>query len=395
LTVAPFALPVEADAAPLPRLYLSQLRLTAFRNHASADLDLDGRPVVLTGANGAGKTNVLEAISLLSPGRGLRRARLMQMTANDGARAGWAIAARLSVNGETVRLGTGLDGEGEKRLVRVDGAAAGPAALARAMRLVWLTPAMDRLFTDAASGRRRFLDRLVLGLDPDHGRRAGAYEKALRERHRLLKEDRPDRRWLDAVEGRLAEHGVALAAARLDYMRRLQGALAAGEDMMLAAAFPCAEVRLEGAMENLLAEGTAAVDAEDELRRRLHEGRARDAAAGRTLSGPHRSDLVVSHRAKAMPAAACSTGEQKALLIGLVLAHARLLRGLPGGAAPVLLLDEIAAHLDEHRRAALFGAVLDLGAQAWMTGTDDHLFAALGARAQRFHVAQGVIEAWR
>jgi len=369
-----------------PRARLSRLVVTDFRSYARAELALDGRPVVLTGENGAGKTNLLEAVSLLSPGRGLRGVPYAEIARDAGA-GGWAVAATLETPEGPVRIGTGIEPGVESarsRQVRIDGEQAGPSALAELVSLVWLTPAMDRLFVEAAGERRRFLDRLVMGFDPAHGTRAGAYDRALRERNRLLADDVFDDAWLTGLEGQMAEHGVALAAARVETLARLRGALDAARE----SPFPRALVAIEGRLEAALADA-AAVDVEDAFRARLKEMRGRDAAAGRALDGPHRSDLLVRHAAKDREARQCSTGEQKALLIGMVLANARLLAAT--GRSPLLLLDEIAAHLDEERRAALFDEIVGLNLQAFMTGTDPSLFGSLGGRAQSLEVARGEI----
>lgn len=370
-----------------PRVRLSRLVLTDFRSYARTELHLDGRPVVLTGENGAGKTNLLEAVSLLSPGRGLRGAAYAELARDSGA-GGWAVAATLETESGPVRVGTGLepgmDHASRSRAVRVGGEQAGPSALAELVALVWLTPAMDRLFVEGAGERRRFLDRLVMGFDPAHGARANAYERALRERNRLLADQVFDDAWLSGLEEQMAEHGVALAAARLEMLARLRGALAAAGD----GAFPRANVAIEGALEAAL-ETEPAVDVEDRFIRLLKEMRARDAGAGRTLDGPHRSDLLVRHMGKDREARQCSTGEQKALLLGIVLANARLMAAM--GRPPLLLLDEVAAHLDSERRAALFDEIIGLDLQAFMTGTDPSLFASLGSRAQNLHVDRGAV----
>ncbi|MEQ9228563.1 MAG: DNA replication/repair protein RecF [Parvibaculum sp.] len=378
---------VTAPAAA-PRASLSRLVVTDFRSYARAELALDGRPLVLTGENGAGKTNLLEAVSLLSPGRGLRGAAYAEI-ARDGGQGGWAVAATLEAEHGPVRIGTGIepgaDTASRSRSVRIDGEQAGPSALAAHVRMVWLTPAMDRLFVEGASERRRFLDRLVLGFDPAHGTRATAYDRALRERNRLLADDVFDDAWLSGLESQMAEHGVALAAARVETMARLRGALEAAPE----GPFPRALVALEGSLEAALADA-AAVDVEDAFCARLAAMRGRDAAAGRALEGPHRSDLLVRHGAKDREARQCSTGEQKALLIGIVLANARLMSAL--GRPPLLLLDEIAAHLDGERRAALFDEIVSLNLQAFMTGTDPSLFETLGARAQCLRVERGTVK---
>lgn len=378
---------MTAPLAP-PRASLSRLVVTDFRSYARAELALDGRPVVLTGENGAGKTNLLEAVSLLSPGRGLRGAAYAEI-ARDNGEGGWAVAATLDAEHGPVRIGTGIEPgvalSSRSRSVRIDGEPAGPSALAEHMRIVWLTPAMDRLFVEGASERRRFLDRLVMGFDPAHGTRAAAYDRALRERGKLLADDVFDDAWLSGLESQMAEHGVALAAARLEIVARLRGALEVAPD----GPFPRAHVALEGALEKALADA-AAVDVEDGFRARLAEMRGRDAAAGRALDGPHRSDLLVRHTAKDREARQCSTGEQKALLIGIVLANARLLAAM--GRPPLLLLDEIAAHLDGDRRAALFDEIVSLDLQAFMTGTDPSLFETLGERAQGLRVENGTVK---
>lgn len=393
--------PSSAQAAPdqTPALALRRLALGDFRCYRRAELAVPATPVVLFGPNGAGKTNLLEAISFLAPGRGLRRARLAEVerrgAPGEAAGPGWAVYARLATPDGERAIGTGRDPDrrpedetSDRRVVRIDGAPArGPAALAELVHLLWLTPEMDRLFGDGASERRRFLDRIVTNFVPDHARNLAGYEHAMRERNRLLKDGARgvrdgDEAWLGALEQGMAEAGVAVAAARHQVVGRLAMAAEAAYGP-----FPVPDLALAGETEAELAAGPA-LAAEDALRRRLAEGRRADAEAGRALAGPHRSDLVVTHRAKAMPAALCSTGEQKALLVALVLAAARLLK-LQRGAAPILLLDEIAAHLDETRRAALFDEIEALGAQAWMTGTDAPLFAALGGRAAFFAVAPG------
>lgn len=377
--------PESFGAAAASRL--SRLVVTDFRSYVRAEIALDGRPVVLTGENGAGKTNLLEAISLLSPGRGLRGASYAEIARQGGA-GGWAVAATVETQEGPVRIGTGIEPGSEvarSRTVRIDGApAAGAGALARHVRVVWLTPAMDRLFLEGASDRRQFLDRLVMGFDPAHGTRVNAYERSLRERNRLLADEARDDVWLDALESQMAEHGVAVAAARLETLARLRGAIEAANEVH----FPRATLALEGMLEAALAERPA-VDVEDEFARHLAASRARDAAAGRTLEGPHRSDLLVRYQAKDREARLCSTGEQKALLIGIVLANARLLAAR--GLAPLLLLDEIAAHLDVERRRALFEEIVGLGLQAFMTGTDPLLFASLGSSAQSLEVRRGII----
>ncbi len=375
-----------------PRLWCARLTLTDFRSHVALDLELDGRPVCLHGANGAGKTNILEALTMLAPGRGLRGAALMDVArggaeeAVDRARP-WAVSARMVVDGDDLALGAGAErtDAGVKRIARLNGRAATAGDLARAVRMTWLTPAMDRLFAGPAGDRRRFFDRLVLGRAPEHGLAAVAYERAMRDRQRLLNEQSRDGAWFGALEREMAAHACAIAAARLETLERLQETI----DSRPEGAFPKARMALEGALEAAFAEGRASADIEDEFIATLARGRARDAAAGRTLDGPHRSDLLVRHTPKDMPAAHCSTGEQKALLLGLILAHGRALAEDPGAGPALLLLDEAAAHLDPMRRAALFDELLALPGQAWLTGTEPALFDAFGARAQMIAVGEG------
>lgn len=389
--------PAETPALPAarePDLWVRWLRLSAFRNYSTVELTLDGRPVVLVGPNGAGKTNLLEAVSFLASGRGMRRAKLSEVErrgddARDGATSPWAVAAEVETPDGPRRIGTGRDPVAagrERRVVRLDGRSAnGQTALGEIVAVTWLTPRMDRLFQDTPAARRRFLDRLVFGLDPAHAGRVTGYEHALRERARLLRgEQRPDPAWLSVLEARMAEKAVAITAARRDLIDRLTRAGETGRG-----AFPKASLGLSGDLEHWL-DRESALDAEERLQDALRDGRRRDAETGGAAVGPHRSDLVTVHVAKDVPAEQCSTGEQKALLIAIVLAHARLLTA-ERGFAPLVLLDEVAAHLDAERRAALFADLLALGAQAWMTGTDSALFATLGERAQMFTVADGTI----
>lgn len=372
------------------RVCLRHITLSSYRNYAALKLDFSGAPVVLTGHNGAGKTNLLEAISFLSPGRGLRRAAYQEVTsagavAGDGS--GFALHVRLqcAAYGEAL-IGTGSAGAGEGgRRVRINGVAQTADAMLEYCRIVWLIPAMDGLFTGPAGDRRRFLDRMVLAVDPLHGRRVLDYEKAMRARNRLLAEGTRDAVWLDALEAQMAELGTAIAAARQEIVRLLGGVI---RRMHHKGHFPQARLGLEGPVEKALSAALAAVDVEEHFRQMLREGRPADRAAGRTLDGPHRSDLYVMHEEKAMPAALCSTGEQKALLTGLVLSHARLTAEL-SGLKPILLLDEIAAHLDSQRRQALFDLLEELGAQVFMTGTDESLFSGLKDRAEFFRVRDG------
>jgi len=347
---------------------VSRLALTDFRSYADAVLEPGPGFVLLYGDNGAGKTNLLEAVSLLSPGRGIRGAALSDM-ARKGASGAFAVAARLN----EVEIGTGTFASApERRQVRINGASASSNSLGERLSVLWLTPAMDRLFTGPAGDRRRFLDRLVLALEPGHAHHSARYEAAMRSRNKLLAEPgSADSAWLDALEAQMAEHGAAIADARMRTVTALVDAAAAIHDDQ----FPQASLALEG------------WDGGD-LATQLCESRSRDSAAGRTLVGPHRQDLAVIHRSKAMPAAQSSTGEQKALLLGLVLAHADVVaekRGQP----PILLLDEVAAHLDPGRRTALFARLGGRG-QVWMTATEAALFDGI-AKASRFHVRPGSI----
>ncbi len=379
----------ETEAADRTRpVSINRLSLANFRNYTALALDLSPGAVVLTGENGAGKTNLLEAISLLSPGRGLRRAAYGEMARN-GAEDGFAIHARIEGPlGEceigTGTLATGSESDGTRR-VRINGSPAKSAEdMLEWLRVVWLSPAMDGLFTGPAGDRRRFLDRLVLAIDPAHGKRALDYERAMRGRNRLLAEGKSDEAWLDAIELQMAEIGVAIAAARNELLRLAKAMI---ERLPETGAFPKADLAIGGALEEQIGVRPA-VETEEWLRQALAAGRQRDRAAGRTLDGPHRADLLVRHRPKGMPAALCSTGEQKALLVGIVLAHARL-TGEMAGMTPILLLDEIAAHFDQHRRAALFDILQDLGCQAFMTGTEPALFSAIERKAQFLTVASG------
>jgi DNA replication and repair protein RecF len=367
--------------------HISRITLTNFRNYAALSLDLKPGAVVLTGDNGAGKTNLLEAVSLFTPGRGLRRAPYGEV-AREGGDGGFALYAKLDGPNGAADIGTGFAGAdaGETgRRVRINGAAARSADdLLEWLRVVWLTPAMDSLFTGPAGDRRRFLDRMVLAIDASHGQRALDYEKAMRGRNRLLADNSRDGAWFEAIETQMAETGVAIAAARAELVRLLTAMI---ERLPGEGPFPQADIALAGDLESRIG-NLPAVDVEEEFRRSLAAGRERDRAAGRTLSGPHRSDLVVRHRPKAMPADLCSTGEQKALLVGIVLSHARLTAEI-SGMTPILLLDEIAAHLDAGRRAALFSILEDLACQTFMTGTDAALFSSLKGRAQFLTVDHG------
>jgi DNA replication and repair protein RecF len=365
-----------------------RLTLTNFRNYHAASLAAGARTMVLHGPNGAGKTNLIEAISFLAPGRGLRRATLEEVAFHEGD-GSWAVAAEVEGALGLATLGTGLerapeDGEAVQRKCRIDREpVSSPAAFADHLRVVWLVPAMDTLFVGAPAERRRFLDRLALAVDAEHASRVNALERALRSRNRLLTEPGPDAHWLDAIEHETAELAVAVAAVRAEAVRRLDAVLASRKD----GSFPPAEVALEGWMEKLLPSHPA-TEVEERYRAVLRENRARDAAAGRTLDGPHLTDLSVVYAQKGIAAADASTGEQKALLIGLVLAHARLIAEMTNS-TPVLLLDEVVAHLDPSRRVALHAELAQLGAQVWMTGADPALFAEIKDEAAMVEVSSG------
>jgi DNA replication and repair protein RecF len=369
---------------------LRRLTLTNFRSYHAAQIEAGAGLVVVNGANGAGKTNLIEAISFLAPGRGLRRAMLDDVAFAEGD-GSWAVSADVEGALGLASLGTGIeppsaDAAAGTRKCRIDREpVASASAFADHLRVVWLTPAMDQLFGGPASERRRFLDRLALAVDREHMGRVNALERALRSRNRLLEEPRPDAHWLDAIEHETAELAVAVTALRVETVRRLQAAIAA----RAASAFPAAEIALAGWMDKLVPLHPA-VEVEDRYRAVLRDNRARDAAAGRTLDGPHLTDLAVTYAPKGIPAADASTGEQKALLIGLVLAHAGLIAAM-SGISPVLLLDEVVAHLDPARRAALYSELGTLGAQAWLTGADAAAFADIAAEADVFDVLPGQV----
>jgi DNA replication and repair protein RecF len=387
----------EITIAPVRAFSVDRLTLTDFRSYAHLRLDCGPVSVVLTGANGAGKTNILEAVSFLAPGRGLRGAPLAGPSrrgggdGGDGGGRSWAVAARINTPDGRRDLGSGLDaptdGRRQRRRVHIDGeTVSSQAALAEVFSVQWLTPAMDRLFLDGAGARRRFLDRLIIGQDAAHAGRVLAYGHALRQRTRLLRgQAAADGAWLDALEDAMAAKGVAVAAARLDVVARLNAVAARP-----LGPFPGAGLSIGGELESWLTGGPA-LDAEDRLRGALRASRALDSGRGGAAQGPHRSDLTVRHLAKDRPAAECSTGEQKALLIAIVLAAARMQAEIRG-AAPGLLLDEVTAHLDAGRREALFDEITALGAQAWMTGTEATLFEGLRGRARFFTIDGG--RAW-
>jgi DNA replication and repair protein RecF len=383
----------RSDALPpaTPRTAIRRLQLTNFRSYRRAELSVGDGPILLIGPNGAGKTNILEAISFLTPGRGLRRATLEDVASTEGD-GSWAVAAEADGALGHVQLGTGLDAPGTNggpsRRFRIDREPVPSAtAFSDHLRVIWLVPEMDGLFLGPASERRRFLDRLVLAIDAAHGSRVNALERALRSRNRLLEDPAPDARWLDAIEHEVAELGIAVAAARAETVRRLMGEIESARDP--SSHFPSAALALEGWLEGELEERPA-IEIEERYRASLRDARPRDRAAGRTLEGPHLSDLAVTFAEKAIPAARASTGERKALLVGVVLSHARLVAAMHG-AAPVVLLDDVAAFLDAERRAALFEALTRLGAQVWISGVDDSAFTDLET-AERFSVRPGSVE---
>lgn len=389
---------------PAPRVSVARLTLTDFRCYDNQRMETGPAPVVLSGPNGAGKTNLLEALSFLVPGRGLRAARLSEISRSEPASANptdrpWAVAAKLETPEGPVDVGTGRElqpsGGREKRVVHVDGKPArSQAALAEHLSAQWLTPQMDRLFIEGSSARRRFLDRLVFATDPAHAGRVSAYEHAMRERSRLLRHGQPDSgrpadpQWLSVLEETMASKGIAVSAARMDMASRLDETAARASAQ---GAFPGAAVRVTGALEEWLDDGPA-LEAEERLKKALAEGRRADGENGATQFGPHRSDMAVRHLGTGQAAELCSTGEQKALLIALILANARL-AAAQRGSLPLLLLDEVAAHLDEIRREALFDEIMRLGIQAWMTGTDTALFAPIKDKAQFFGVRDAIITA--
>ena len=369
--------------------FISSLSLHNFRCYKQAALaDVTPGLVVLFGPNGAGKTNVLEAISLLAPGRGLRSAKNIEMQSQHSPRA-WAVSAEINRGAAMpVRIGTGLDPATDKRMIRIQGETVkSQSALADYLACVWLTPQMDRLFIDSASHRRRFLDRLVFAFDPGHAGRVSRYDQALSQRSRLLRDGNPDLVWLTGLEKQIAETGIAIAAARLDFVQRLQAVCSTRPDDH----FPRARLAVTGTIEGLLSKAPA-LEVEDMFLYQLVASRPRDSQTGGAATGPHKSDLAVIFDSKNMPADQCSTGEQKALLIGIILAHAYLIKA-ERGLIPILLLDEIAAHLDEQRRGALYDILQAAGGQVWLTGTDHNLFEAVKNSAQFFEVQGASIAA--
>lgn len=376
---------------------LQKLTLTNFRNYSHLSLSLSPQPVVLTGANGAGKTNLLEAVSLLTPGRGMRRARVIDI---DRAIPGvanplplpWAVTATLrQPEGELVNVGTGRDAEAaatgtDRRLVRIEGNETPQNALAEVLNVIWLTPQLDQLFQEGQSARRKFFDRLVYSFESDHASHVAAYEQAMRERNQLLQDRRNDAAWFAALEQRMAEHAVVVAAYRLQTAERLNATIAQSQR-----SFPQATLELHGIVEAMLQTGMRAMEAEERFRDVLAHSRIEDGYAGRTGQGIHRTEWLVFHQAKGMEAAQCSTGEQKAVMLSIILAQARA-RALWGASAPILLLDEVVAHLDLKRRAELAEEILDIGVQAWLTGTDAETFGHLAAKAQFFSVSDAIVQ---
>jgi DNA replication and repair protein RecF len=366
------------DLSQAPTRGVERLSLSCFRCYETFSVSLDTRPVILTGPNGAGKTNLLESLSFLIPGRGLRRARLSEVQSQHRKDA-WAVSVHLKDHAESLQIGTGLDPEapdGERRITKINGEKVkSQSALTEWVSVLWLTPQMDRLFLEGAQGRRQFLDRLVYGFDAGHAQRLNRYERILRERNMLLKQGRYDSRWLDGLEEQLVNEGIALTVARREVVGQLSSVLKERGH-----AFPQAELSLKGEVETL-SDGRSLLDVEEDMRKRLHESRGQDQLTGRTSIGPHRSDLFAMHPEKKQPAALCSTGEQKALLLSIVMASAHLL-SIRTGTIPLLLLDEVIAHLDETRRSALFNELLQLRIQAWLTGTDVSLFEGLQGNVQ-------------
>ncbi|MCZ2328034.1 DNA replication/repair protein RecF [Bartonella sp. F02] len=370
------------------KVAVRQLKLSHYRNYSSLNVHLSGKHVVLTGHNGAGKTNFLEALSFLSPGRGLRRAAYSDVCHLEDGRDRFFVFARLQCDlyGE-VNIGTALEAGDNGRKVHINGVNETGDCLTEYCRISALTPSMDRLFTGPSQDRRRFLDRMVLAIDPLHGRRMVDYEKVMRARNRLFADGNQDRSLFDALETQMAELATAIAAVRIDLIRLLNDLFA---QTLVDSPFPRAFLQIDGFLEGAFEEGISAVEVEERFSKRLRYNRALDCAAGRTLEGPHRTDFRVFYADKNMAAASCSTGEQKALLIGLILCHARL-TGKMSNMAPILLFDEIAAHLDIYRRAALFDILDDLGGQAFMTGTDGIFFDSLKGRAEFFKIENGVL----
>ncbi len=370
---------------PLMQTAVTSLRLYNYRNYQSVKLLTNNKPVLLTGLNGAGKTNILEAISLLTPGRGLRQAKINEIE-KIGATQPWAISAEVNSSFGAIKIGTGRDYNSERRLVRINGSdLKSQSQLAEYLSVVWLTPQMDRLFIDGASARRKFLDRLIYGFDPAHAGRCYAYEKALRQRRKILRDNIGDDIWLNALEAQLSERGIAIAVARREIAGKLDLACKDNEG-----SFPGANIKIIGNLEDML-DQMPALSAEENFRRNLKDNRRHDAQSGGTSTGAHKSDMLVHHVEKNIPASLCSTGEQKALLVAIIIAHTKL-QITEKNQMPILLLDEVAAHLDATKRDELFSTLLGLGIQAWITGTDIASFNALRGNINAFQVENaGVI----
>lgn len=382
--------PLLSISADTKTLSVTSLYLSNFRNYVSERIEVSAAPIVLTGHNGAGKTNVLEALSLLTPGRGLRKAKLSEID-SIGGELNWTVAATVQgIQGET-KIGTGRDPEAQseqsdRRILKIDGKIVrGQGELSRHVSMIWLTPQMERLFDEGASAGRKFLDRLVYSFDPDHASRINEYDYAMRERNKLLERGGYDSSWLDALEQTMAETASAIAQARLSTISNINHAAAKST-----LSFPKAHLSMHGMVEDALHHGTPAVEVEETFKRTLLGNRNQDAAAGRTLLGTHRSELKVVHVDKGMPAEACSTGEQKAVLLSIILAQARA-GATWRGVVPIMLLDEVIAHLDTTRKLELFQEICQIGAQVWMTGTDEKLFADLPQKTQFFKVENGKI----
>lgn len=381
---------IEMDADFCRHLSISSLSLSNFRNYGHARIEVSAAPVVLVGANGAGKTNILEAISLLTPGRGLRRAKLSEIDNNADVTFPWTVAARVNGRMGEALIGTGRDGESledaDRRIVKIDGKISrGQAELSKHLAMLWLTPQMEQLFLEGTSAGRKFLDRLVFNFDAEHATRVNSYDYAMRERNKLLQYGRADAHWLDTLENTMAEVAAAIAGARLSAIEHINHTIAASS-----LSFPKALVDVAGFAEDLLKEGAPAIEVENALKITLQNNRNMDAAAGRTLVGIHKSELRVTHMLKNMPAQSCSTGEQKAMMLSITLAQARA-GAQWHGIIPIILLDEVAGHLDATKRFELFEEICEIKAQTWMTGTDASLFAGLEGKAQFFQVENGNI----